>query len=372
MQSVYYIIPTTDIGGAEKRFIELCCYLQQNEPQFDFYLIISEQLYAVLEESPEINKLIQPRKNKIIRYNIDMNRSVLQFQKELYRFVCAQTTADDILHFILSFPTYIFPLKHKKTIYSLTESSLQNVNIKGRLLYLLNAVRAKYVDILDPGIYKKIKQYFFFKKNRILLTAGSFVDTTVFKPATDQKKENWFVFLGRFFFVKQAIELLHAIPEVCKKLDAAGITNYKFIFLGYGQLKQEMLSIINSPAYRDLPVEIKMINNPEEILAKSKVFFSLQLRNNYPSKSLLEAMAAGNIPLVTDVGTTRSIAAPEFSYYVPEHFSATDITKQLLAILSLDKTTLQIKINAARSFIEKKFTIKTSADYYTEIYKRFE
>lgn len=370
MYSVYYIIPTNGIGGAEKRFIELYCHLQQQEKRFDFKLIISIQLLTALKESPEIYNVLQKHENKIITYNIDMNRSILQSQNELYRFICAHTAPTDILHFILSFPTYVFPLKHKKTVYTLTESSLKNVNIKGRILYLMNALRANYVDILDPVVHKKISRYFFFKKKRIFLTPGSFVDTTIFKPAPDLQKENWFVFLGRFFFVKQVIEFIQTLPEVCKKLDAAGIVNYKFIFLGYGQLEQQLLSIKDSPSFRELPILIKRTNNPEEILSRSKIFFSLQLRNNYPSKSLLEAMAAGNIPLVTDVGTTRMIARPSFSSYVPEIFSAADIADQMIHILSLDEKSRQAKMQAARDYVIENFSIHTSAAYFTDIYNK--
>jgi len=368
LQKCYYIITYHGIAGAEKRFIELCSYLQQNEHRVDFYMIMSEQLFASVKENQETYKLLQPWENKVIVYDIDTYGSMLHFQKELYRFICRHTTINDILHFVITFPTFIFPLKHRKVIYSLTESSLQNVNIKGKALYLLNVLRAKYIDVLDPEVYKKICSYFFFKRKRISLTPGSFVDTTVFKPVDNAQKENWFVFLGRFFFIKQVVELLHTVPQLCAKLDAAGIKDYKFIFLGYGQLEPEIRSITALPEYRNLPIEITKTNNPETILAKSKVFFSLQLRNNYPSKSLLEGMAAGNIPLVTDVGTTRIAASPEFSYYVPEHFTATDIEGQLMAILKLDEAALKIKMNAARDFVIKNFTIQASADYYTRLY----
>ena len=370
MRSVYYIIPTAGIGGAEKRFIELWCYLRQQQTAFDLNLIISEQLFEALKRNNKIYSLLQPHENKISTFRIDFNEPIIQFQKKLYRFVCEHTTSEDILHFILSFPTYIFPLKHSKTLYSLTESSLSIVNMKGRLLYLLNTLRSKYTDILDPVVYKQLSRYFFFKKNRIQLTPGSFTDTDIFKPADGYKKENWFVFLGRFFYVKQAIPLLKAVPEICEKLNASGFTGFKFIFLGYAQQEQEMHDILNTPAYKGLPIEIKMTNNPEEILTKSKVFFSLQLRNNYPSKSLLEGLAAGNIPLVTDVGTTRMIAAPEFSFYVPEHFSANDIAIQLISILSLNEDSLHSKMNAARNFVINNFTIKASATYYTELYRK--
>lgn len=368
LQKCYYIITYHGIGGAEKRFIELCSYLQQKQRSFDFYMIMPEQLFAAVKENQETYKLLQPWKNKVITYDIYMYGPILQFQKQLYRFICRHTTANDILHFVITFPSFVFPLKHKKIIYSLTESSLQNVNFKGKALYLLNVLRAKYIDVLDPSVHKKISSYFFFKKKKISLTPGSFVDTTIFKPADNYQKENWFVFLGRFFFVKQIVELLRTVPQLCEKLEASGIKNYKFIFLGYGQLEPEIQSIMALPEYKGLPVEIKKTNDPETILAKSKVFFSLQLRNNYPSKSLLEGMAAGNIPLVTDVGTTRIAAAPEFSYYVPEYFTATDIADQLIAILKLDEAELKSKMNAARNFVEKNFTIQASADYYTGLY----
>jgi glycosyltransferase involved in cell wall biosynthesis len=368
LQNCYYIITYHGIGGAEKRFIELCSYLQKNERRFDFYMIIPEQLLASVKENEEIYKLLQPWENKVITYDIDMYGPILQFQKELYGFICRHTTSNDILHFVITFPSFVFPLKHKKVIYSLTESSLQNVNFKGKTIYLLNVLRAKYIDVLDPGVYKKMSNYFFFKKKSISLTPGSFVDTTVFKPADNYQKENWFVFLGRFFFVKQIVELLRTVPQLCKKLDASGIKNYKFIFLGYGQLEPEIQSIMSLPEYQGLPVEIKKTNEPETILAKSKVFFSLQLRNNYPSKSLLERMAAGNIPLVTDVGATRIAAAPEFSYYVPEYFTATDIAGQLMSILNLDESGLKCKMEAARNFVINNFTIQASAEYYSGMY----
>ncbi len=370
MHSVYYIIPTTCIGGAEKRFIELFCYLQKHEHRFDIKLIISKQLHDVVKGIPDLNEVLQSFEHKIITFNINMNDSILHAQKELYRFVCAHTSPIDILHFVLSFPTYIFPLKHKKTVYSLTESSLKNVNIKGRILYLLNILRANRVDILDPVVHKKVCQYFHFKKKRIHLTPGSFVDTTTFKPENNYQKQNWFVFLGRFYFVKQVLELLHTLPEVCNRLNALGVKNYKFIFMGYGPLEQEIISIIQLPEYIHLPIELKKTNNPEGILAKSKIFFSLQLRNNYPSKSLLEAMAAGNIPLVTDVGTTRMIAKPSFSSYVPEIFTNNDIADQIINILTLDEKALLTKMKAARDSVINNFSIQSSAIYYSDIYSR--
>ena len=164
LQKCYYITPYHVIGGAEKRFIELYSYLQQNEKRFDFYLIISIELHEQLKQVKEIYKTLQPWEHKIITYRIDMNGPVSGFQKKLYDFVCSHTTGDDILHFIIFFPTFIFPLKHKKVIYSLTESSLQNVNINGRIVYLMNVFRAKFIDVLDPPFIKNFLNIFFIKE----------------------------------------------------------------------------------------------------------------------------------------------------------------------------------------------------------------
>ncbi len=372
MKTVHYIIPTAAIGGAEKRFIELWAYLRENQDQFNPKLVISAPLQESIRANETLSKLVNPHQTHICVYHIGFDEPVISFQKKLYRFVCDHVPETDIVHFILSYPTFIFPVRHKKSVYSLTESSLGNVNMKGRILYLLNIFRSNRADIIDPVVYRKLCRYFFYRKNRIHFTPGSFTDTTVFKPVQDDSKENWFVFLGRFFYVKQAVRLLEALPQVCSKLNEAGIAGYKFIFLGYGQQEKEMQQILESEAFRNLPVEMRMANDPETILAKSKVVFSVQLRNNYPSKSLLEGMSAGNIPLVTDVGTTRLMAAPEFSYYVPEQFSANDIADGLLSILTLDENQLKQKMKAARAFVEENYSIRVSAAYYISLYNRFD
>jgi len=367
VSNCYYIIPTHAIGGAEKRFIELSCFLHRHEKRFHFHLIISKQLHAAILENNEMAALLADGP-QVISYDLDENVPVKRFQQNLYEFVCRYAGPDDILHYILLFPGLCFPLKHKKTVFSLTESSLENVNFNGKAMYLLNALRARIVDVLDPAVHNKIRKYLFFKQKRILLTPGSFADTNTFMPAAAGKKANHFVFLGRFFFVKQVVELLQTLPDVCSKLNDAGINNYKFIFIGYGQLEEKMKNILSQPGFNALPVEMIKTGRPQDILSKSKVFFSVQLRNNYPSKSLLEAMSAGNIPLVTDVGDTRRIAAPEFSYYVPENFTAADISNSLLKILSLDEKVLQQKMQASRKFVIDNFSIAASAKYYAGIY----
>ena len=56
--------------------------------------------------------------------------------------------------------------------------------------------------------------------------------------------------------------------------------------------------------------------DPFELLSNSKIFLSLQKENNYPSQSLLEAMASGCAIIATDVGETREILNDENSILI--------------------------------------------------------
>jgi hypothetical protein len=100
--TIYYIIPTTAIGGAEKRFIELWCHLQQQQ-QLSLRLIVSQQLLQAIENNAILYQQVQPYANQIITYTISPTLSTYQFQKQLYRFICNHTTSNDVLHFILLF-----------------------------------------------------------------------------------------------------------------------------------------------------------------------------------------------------------------------------------------------------------------------------
>ena len=367
--TIYYILPTTAIGGAEKRFIELWCHLQQQQ-QLSLRLIVTQQLLQAIESNAIIAQQIQPFAHHIIPYSISPTATAFQFQKQLYTFICAHTTRNDILHFILLYPAFIVALRHRNTIYSLTESSLQNVNIKGRLLYWLSAYKSNLVDVLDPAVYATMCARLWFKKKQIHHTPGSFVNTSIFTPAINKQPQ--FVFLGRFFYVKQVVKLMQLLPAICQQIDAAntGVPHYSFLFIGYGQQEAELKAIANLPTHTALPITITMSNQPQTELAKSSVLFSLQLRNNYPSKSLLEGLAAGNLAIVTDVGNTRTIAQPAFSYYVPENFSATDIATHLISILTLSPQQKVEKMAAARQFVQTHCSITASLLYYTNLYKK--
>ena len=365
---VYFIFSTTVVGGSEKRFMELWWHLKQHG-EVPVFCFLHDALMQGIKQHVFLGQIVNKYPDSFIVYSIDSSLSSFKYQYALSNLIKEKIPANAVLHYVLLYPAYVAFLSKHRTLYSLTESSLQNVNIKGRLFYWLCAIRSHKVDILDPSIFRVMKKFLFLKSKNIHYTPGSFVDTKHFFPATPKK--NQLVFLGRFFYVKQIIRLVQLLPDINRILAEknVGIENFEWLLLGYGQEEDEIRRLVAQESYKGINIQVMEAHQPEKYLAASKVIFSLQLRNNYPSKSLLEAMAAGNIPLVTDVGDTRKMADPAFSYYVPENFSAADIAHALFEILSLSDEALSKKMTLAREHVQRYFTIEASVDYYEKLYR---
>jgi glycosyltransferase involved in cell wall biosynthesis len=131
---------------------------------------------------------------------------------------------------------------------------------------------------------------------KIRVAPGPFTDFSLCQPA--EVKRPWVVFLGRFVSIKNPLLLIDAIPAV---LDQFPETH--FYFLGSGDLQDEMERQVQASRVSEY-VTIRFEPEPAQILNESSIFVSLQSEENYPSQSLLEAMACANAVVATDVGET--------------------------------------------------------------------
>jgi glycosyltransferase involved in cell wall biosynthesis len=366
MATVYFMMPTGSIGGAEKRLVQMWLQLQRQHNALASKLIINEQLLSLLLSIDEFADL------RTFSANIIPERfppqGIYKDSKQLASVVKRYAKPGDLVHFTMRYP--VFHSLPFKTVYSFTESNLKNVNWKGRFNYYLSFLRADYVDILDPDITQKMKRLYFYKRNRFFNTPGSFINGDLYKPAPLAEKKNWVIFLGRFEYIKQIIPLCKSIPHIHETLIKSGIHNHRFILIGNGTQEPEVNALLQQEAFKNLPVEKGFNPNPKEVLQYGKIILSLQLTTNFPSKSLLEGMACGCIPLATDVGSTRRMAAPEFSYFVPEHFTEQQIAAAITEVLQLDDAAFAAKSAAARDFAIKNFTLETMTQHFVDLYKR--
>ena len=132
--------------------------------------------------------------------------------------------------------------------------------------------------------------------DKIQVAPGSFTDFSLCRPAA--QREKWVVFVARFIAIKNPLLLARAIPAVIKKSP-----DIHFYFLGEGELQTSLETLVKKLDISQY-VTIYFEPHPTEILSQSSIFVSLQDKENYPSQSLLEAMACGNAIVATDVGET--------------------------------------------------------------------
>ncbi len=108
-------------------------------------------------------------------------------------------------------------------------------------------------------------------------------------------------------------------------------------------------------------VQIQYEPDPFRILLRSKVFVSLQVVENYPSQSLLEAMACGCAIIATDVGLTRQLLDEDCAILIrPEPAALAEALRQVLS-----SPTLRCTLGAsARRVVTTQQTIERFADYF--------
>lgn len=366
MKRVFLVLSTGNIGGAEKRFAGLWRSVNETNSNVKMILVGSKQLVGALSRQAGFSGQFERGKETFIEH--DFSGSFKSFQQSVKAFVQEHICNGDILHFIGDHPLCRF--SSGKIVHSITQSSFKNLNVSGKLGQLGGVAMSNIIDVLDPNIYSYLRKVFFYKRNKIFRTSNSYCDIDLFSPLPYAEKKDWFVFLGRFEVMKQVKELLQAIPSLYQSLNGIANKELHFYIFGHGTMDEELRQMLSEEKYRNLPVTIGYTDRPHEVLKQSRFFFSLQLHNNYPSRSLIEAMAAGNIPVVTDVGQTRWLAKPEFSFYVPEHFTERDMLKTVSEIYGEGEKMLAEKSRLARQFVMNEHTIGKMKDYYLNLYNK--
>lgn len=183
-----------------------------------------------------------------------------------------------------------------------------------RRSHVIDALRGTIRDdLIDRGIGKA----------KVIAAPCSFTDVSRCQSAS--KREKWIVFLGRFIENKAPLLMARAIPQIITQHPDA-----HFYFLGEGYLQGQLESWVRELGIVDY-VTIRFEPQPTEILNRSSIFVSLQVLENYPSQSLLEAMACGNAIVATDVGETWRLVDEQNGIRIPPTKEAlTDAIIQLL------------------------------------------
>jgi len=107
-------------------------------------------------------------------------------------------------------------------------------------------------------------------------------------------------------------------------------------------------------------------DNPYPIFARSKIFLSLQEIENYPSQALLEAMASGCCVIASDVGETKKIITQNTGVLVDRNIEDIIVAIRRLSENWEMRTTLA---DAGRALVMKHHTIEKFYSYFVSVIK---
>ena len=343
-------------GGAERRFLRVFNKAKEQKNP-DTKLVINRELFdsakslgLVLDDSDVLIYEDDKRFN-YLRFSVYSIKTIIKEKPNIVHLVLLQRS-QFLLHLFLLFRRKKHNVKVVTTIASYLYAYEINLKFTEKLNYRLITMASDYLD----SLYSNIQ----LKSNKISVTPCSFTDYEVFSPSD---KQRIVVFSGRLIKEKNPKLYLEAINELINVRNDLNALSWKFYIMGDGPLKPEL------QAY----VEEKRISNvvnftygdSSKILKKSQIFVSLQQYENYPSQSLIEAIASKNVIIATDVGDTRKIVNQEYAKLIsPDVKSLTD------ALISLFDKESELDTLAERSMIElkEKHNINIFFNYLTELW----
>ena len=229
--------------------------------------------------------------------------------------------------------------------------SFESMNWKAQLLYRIGFECCDAIDTLYSDIAPRFPSY----AEKLHVSPCSFTDYSRYQP-TDPK-ENWIVFAGRLEAFKNPelfIEATHLAKDVLRE------HGWKCLLFGDGILRERVEGRIARYDLFDL-IDIDQVPDLSPTLNRSRIFASIQQTENYPSQVLLEAMAAGNAIIATDVGETRRIVDEEvgllFDPQTAENLAAA------MRTLASDNTLCAHLASNARARILDQHTVNRFASY---------
>jgi len=292
------------LGGAEKRYARVFEALVREDPSSSHRLLISHSLLTLLQQA---GVLKQCDDHLIILDPPTGPPALLHYVRACEQAI--RTHRPDVIHPLLTGVYLSLPalLLHPRIPLLMSAYSYQFVSYRdqkilgvpvGATLKRLALRRAKTVDALTHSIRDDLIARGV-APHKIAVAPCSFTATADCRPASH--KARWVVFLARFVDIKNPLLLARAIPLILEHEPEA-----RFFFLGEGPLQPKLEALVERLGVADR-VTVHFEPQPTRILNQSSIFVSLQSEENYPSQSLLEAMACGNAIVATDVGETRRL-----------------------------------------------------------------
>lgn len=369
MRRVYIVLSTAGVGGAEKRFTDNWHALRQ--AGMDVHLVMDERTHAGLRQQPGMAEVLAP----------DAQLHVQDLGNNHYRLYCATVRSFfarqprcAIVHYPLAHVPGVQARHGHRLVMSWVNSAMPPLN----RLHWRNGVgawlaflAADHIDVLNPNNLSGIRRVPGMAAKTSLTAGGTQIDARLYRPA---EKALDMVFLGRAEPEKQALRFVRLLPEVHRRLQQAGHCGYRFVVCGDGTEAEAIRALAATAPFQGasgVPLQFGYSPQPEQVLGRAAVYFSLQRSSNYPSRALAEAMACGAFPLMTEVGETAlMVKGLPHHGYVPRDFGAGDLANALHTYLATDAATRARWVVEIAAFAAQRFAQGRQAAYFADIYRR--
>jgi glycosyltransferase involved in cell wall biosynthesis len=391
-------------GGAAKRYTQLYIELLKHYPD-DIYLFVNDHLFRQIKQIfPDINisniRVVEKEQKAADNSNgqkanfyadhspdplkIDRETSFVRKiywyyknlfrQKNLFRLIENHRTELGIKVLVgvfsgglpLVFYTDEKP-RRASVIFANMDSWFSDVHsdmkkLWYRKFYSFNNImeKADYVDFLSPYILEGIKKRSVgIKDEAVSVAPCSFIDYS--KCSSGDKSSFEIAFSARLEPDKNPMLFLEAARVIHQKYP-----DVKFRIMGEGTLVKEIESFINENQLNGV-IDFRFHKNPPEVFSNTSVFVSLQTGTNYPSQSVLEAMACGNAVIASNTGDTNLFINEDNGLLI--EISLNELVNAIEKLINNKELTLRLGMNA-REYAMKDHTAERYIGYFTELIKK--
>jgi len=378
------------IGGAQKRNLVLANYILKQRS--DFHLLVNDKLYynyqrnQIIDPHPNISiikldkasyaapnagrsiiSMIHTDNKKIkvptvlgkIKKALRLALKWFRFSFQLGKIVTSKNIR--IIYAIWMGGMWVWPFKkilNFKLIYGYNDADLSWIKKSPLDFFDSEYWVLKYcdkVDFLSEGLMKRFDDEIYkVEPTRKSFSPCSFIIYDKYYPV--YPKRNQIVFLGRLHKDRNPMLILNAIEVLQKYGD---IKDYNFYFIGDGALKNDIKSFIAEKGLKNTQM-LGSIFDPWKYLQLSKIFITVA-NENYPSQSLLEAMACENAIIASNVGETEKLVSKNEGVLV--NLNAEEIAAALQELINNPDLSQQLGKNS-----RKKALSEHNIDRYTKYF----
>jgi glycosyltransferase involved in cell wall biosynthesis len=355
----FFVWVDSKVGGAERRFFRLFGHLQEND--YDVHLFTSAEGVgalqslglAVASERVHVLASARPSAGRISRYltlikrNLELVSRVRRFRIRHLHF--AGVPGTDTL-----FYSAVKKFACSFSVSMVNSTKVYQRSIRNKFYTIVTAKFCTYIDCLSEQIRDDLCSFLGRKyAHKCLVSPCSFTDIRAVKPASCRDID--IVMIARMIPLKGHDLLKDSLLELERQNRLRIVVHV----CGSGPIEAEVRRSFE--AIEGQQVHIHYEEDPFAILARSKVFVSLQDLENYPSQSLLEAMICECAVVATDVGLTRQLLDESCSILVARNPVA--LASALRKLLDSKALRDSLGANAAKKVASTQ-TIERFAEYF--------